>query len=224
MEKCLIEQIRLYYDLHVPEEYNKRRKYPLLIALHGYGGNKEAMMKLARRISERHWLIAALQGPYSFIIPPGHYSKKAKTGFGWAAQYKHEDSVALHHESLLDVIDHVAADSSIDRKRVFLLGFSQAVALNYRFVFTSPSVIRGVIGVCGGIPGDYLEKPYQVADTDVLHIATAQDEYYDLERVKTFVPWLQQHARSVELKIYQANHVFPRQSLSYINRWIGERL
>jgi len=221
MEKHLVEQIRVYYDLHVPEEYDRRRRYPLLMALHGYGGNKESMMKLARRINERDWLIASLQGPYSFIIPPGHYSKEAKTGFGWAARYKHEDSVALHHESLLDLIDTVAAEYAIDRERVFLLGFSQAVSLNYRFVFTYPNVIRGVIGVCGGVPGDYLEKGYKPSDTAVLHIATAQDEYYDLERVKTFVPWLEPLARSVELKVYQSNHVFPRRSLSYINRWIG---
>jgi phospholipase/carboxylesterase len=224
MERDLIEQIRLYYDLHVPEEYNKRRRYPLLIALHGYGGNKESMMKLARHINDRDWLIASLQGPYQFIIPPGHYSKAAKTGFGWAARYRHEDSVALHHETLLDLIEHVAADFSIDTERLFLLGFSQSVALNYRFAFSYPNVIRGVIGVCGGIPGDHRQKEYERSDTDVLHIAATKDEYYDLERVKTFVPWLEQHARSVGLRFYKSDHVFPRRSLSSINRWISERL
>lgn len=224
MERHIVEQIRLYYDLHVPADYAKRRRYPLLIALHGYGGNKESMMTLARRINERDWLIASLQGPYSFIIPPGHYNSEAKTGFGWAARYKHEDSVALHQESLLDLIDDVAAEYSINREGIFLLGFSQSVALNYRFVFSCPSVIRGVIGVCGGIPGDHQHKAYEVTDTDVLHIAAARDEYYDLDRVKSFVPWLEQHARSVELKVYQTDHVFPRRSLGYINRWISRRL
>jgi len=224
MERHLVEQIRLYYDLHVPPDYNKRRRYPLLIALHGYGGNKESMMTLAGRINERDWLTAALQGPYSFIIPPGDNAKEVKTGFGWAARYKHEDSVALHHEGLLDLVDSVAVDYSIDLGRVFLLGFSQAVALNYRFVFSYPHVIRGVIGVCGGIPGDHQQKTYEPSDTDVLHIAAVRDEFYDLDRVKTFVPWLEQQARSVELKVYRTNHVFPRRSLGYINRWICERL
>jgi predicted esterase len=224
MEKTLVEEIHVYYDLHVPPGYSRRQRWPLLIALHGYAGNKESMMKLAQRINDQHWLIASLQGPYPFIIPPSGDSPEVKTGFGWAAPYKHADSVKLHHQSVRDLIEAVSKEYRVDPQRLFLLGFSQAVALNYRFVFTYPDVIRGVIGVCGGIPGDYQEKPYQPTNTDVLHIAATQDEYYGLDRVKGFIPRLEQRARSVELKVYKTNHVFPRRSLSYINRWISQRI
>ncbi|MCS6807094.1 MAG: PHB depolymerase family esterase [Acidobacteriota bacterium] len=224
MERHLVEQIRIHYDLYVPPNYSKRRKYPLLIGLHGYGGNKDAMMRLMRRINETDWLIASVQGPNAFIIPPGHYSKDTKTGFGWAAHYKHEEAVALHHEIILDLVEDVSADYSVDKKRLFLLGFSQSVALNYRFIGTYPNYIRGVIGVCGGIPGDHQRVNYLVADTEVLHIATDQDEFYPLDRVKTFLPWLEQHALSAELKIYKDKHTFPRRALSYIRRWIRERI
>lgn len=224
MERSIVAQIRLYYDVHVPVGYDPRRSYPLLVALHGYGGNKTSMMRLARRVNDRDWLIVSLQGPYPFMLSPDENARGPKTGFGWAARYKHEDSVALHHRALLDVIEDVAATYMIDRAHVFLLGFSQAVALNYRFVFTHPHLIRGVIGVCGGIPGDRDERRYHRSETDVLHIATTEDEFYDLERIKTFIPWLQRHARSVELKIYRGRHVFPRRSLSDINRWMSERL
>jgi phospholipase/carboxylesterase len=224
MERRLVEQIHVYYDLHVPPGYNRRQKWPLLIALHGYSGNKESMMRLAKRINDQHWLIASLQGPYRLIIPPSDTSQEMKTGFGWATPYKHEDSVALHHQSLFDLIEDVSKEYRVDSQRLFLMGFSQAVALNYRFIFTHPDVIRGIIGVCGGIPGDYQEKSYQRTSADVLHIAAEQDEFYNLDRVKGFVPLLQQRARSVELKVYHANHVFPHRSLSYINRWIGQRI
>lgn len=224
MERSIVAQIRLYYDVHVPIGYDRRRSYPLLIALHGYGGNKTSMMRLARRVNDRDWFIVSLQGPYPFMLSPDESAQGPKTGFGWAARYKHEDSVSLHHRALLDVIDDVVAEYSLDRARVFLMGFSQAVALNYRFVFTHTNLIRGAIGVCGGIPGDRDEKRYHPSETDVLHIATTEDEFYDLERVKTFIPWLERHARSVELRVYRGRHVFPRRSLGDINRWISERL
>lgn len=224
MERSFSQQTRLYYGLHLPQGYTKRRRYPLLIALHGYGGNKESMMRLARRINDRDWLIASLQGPHPFFLPARDGESVHKTGFGWAARDRHEDAVALHHQSLLDLIEDVAADYAVDSRHLFLMGFSQAVALNYRFIFSHPNVIRGTIGVCGGIPGDRQQKPYQCSDTDVLHIATTEDEFYHPDRVKTFEPWLGQLARSVELRFYQGRHVFPRRSPSAINRWIGQRL
>jgi phospholipase/carboxylesterase len=224
MERHLVEQIRIHYDLYVPPNYSKRRKYPLLIALHGYGGTKDSMMKLARRINGDHWLIASVQGPNAFIIQPGHYSKEAKTGFGWAARYKHEEAVALHHEILLDLVEDVGTDYLVDKKRLFLLGFSQSVALNYRFICTYPKYIRGVVAVCGGIPGDQQRVNYLVADTEVLHVATDQDEFYPLDQVKAFMPWLEQHTLSAELKVYKDKHVFPRRSLNYISRWISQRV
>jgi phospholipase/carboxylesterase len=224
MERSLAEQVRLYYDLHVPPTQNTRRRTPLLIALHGYSGNKDSMMRLARRINERDWLIATLEGPYRFVPSVNNAPNETRTGFGWASPYKHDESVALHHQSLLDLIEAVAAEYAIDRQRIFLLGFSQPVSLNYRFVFTYPNVIRGVIGVCGGIPGDREQNPYQPSTTDVLHIATTQDEYYDVDRVRSFIPWLRQQGQSVELRVYQGAHVFPRRSLRYIAQWISQRI
>jgi pimeloyl-ACP methyl ester carboxylesterase len=51
-----------------------------------------------------------------------------------------------------------------DPARVFLLGFSQSCALNYRFAFTHPDRLRGVVGICGGIPGDWKQAPKPIAN------------------------------------------------------------
>ena len=50
------------------------------------------------------------------------------------------------------MIEKLAGDGVVDRKQVYMYGFSQACALNFRFAFTYPEVLRGIIGVCGGIP------------------------------------------------------------------------
>ena len=94
----------------------------------------------------------------------------------------------------------------------------------YRFVFSNPDVIRGVIGVCGGIPGDFLQKEYYQTSTDVFHIAGTRDEIYPLERSTTFKEILETKAKSVEFRTYDGGHVFPRQSISGINEWIHARL
>ena len=72
---------------------------------------------------------------------------------------------------MLDLIDKLAGEGVADASRVFLLGFSQSCALNYRFAFTYPERLRGVVGICGGIPGDWETSTiYRQAAIDVFHL------------------------------------------------------
>ena len=221
-EKSTEQQIKLYYDLHTPEDV-QQRSLPLIIALHGYEGNKESMMALARKINSQDFVIASVQGPNSFFVRDGQEGRP-KIGFGWMMQYKAEETIGLHHETLLAIIKQTQAECNTDSNAVFLMAFSQSVSLNYRFAFTHPGLVRGVIAVCGGIPGDWDEDKYHKCDTDVLIIAGESDEFYPLERTKGFKQAIARRARSAEFISFPAGHVFPRQSLPLINDWLLERI
>ena len=222
IEKATEQRTQLYYDLYVPDD-NQPTPKPLVIALHGYEGNKESMMALARKINERDFIIASVQGPSGFFVR-GDDERQPKIGFGWMMQFKAEETIRLHHQTLLSVIENTAADYPINRRAIFLIAFSQSVSLNYRFAFTHPNMIRGVVAVCGGIPGDWDADKYQPSDTDALIIAGDTDEFYPINRVRTFEGAIARRARSVTFKSYDIGHVFPRQSLSFINEWISERV
>ena len=86
LEKATPQQINLYYDLYVPDESSDKPR-PLIIALHGYEGNKESMMALARKINSRDYIIASVQGPNSFFVGEREEGQ-ARIGFGWMMQYK----------------------------------------------------------------------------------------------------------------------------------------
>ncbi|HYL98744.1 MAG TPA: hypothetical protein VEZ90_07295, partial [Blastocatellia bacterium] len=109
-ENSTAQLINLYYDVYVPE--GATGPMPLMIALHGYEGNKESMMARARSINGRDFVIAALQGPNAFLIRGGD---KPRVGFGWMMQYKSEDSIKLHHSAVLSVIEETGARYQIDR-------------------------------------------------------------------------------------------------------------
>ncbi|MGA9767597.1 MAG: dienelactone hydrolase family protein [Blastocatellia bacterium] len=222
IEKAAEQRINLYYDLYTPDEEAEKAR-PLIIALHGYEGNKESMMALARRINPRDLIIASVQGPNAFFVREREPANNPKIGFGWMMQYKAEETIRLHHQTLLAVIEATAAQQTIDRRAIFLMAFSQSVSLNYRFAFTHPNLIRGVIAVCGGIPGDWNEDKYQQSDTDVLIIAGETDEFYPLERTRTFKDAIARRARAVEFRSFPAGHVFPRESLPLIDEWIKTR-
>ena len=223
LERATPQRVNLYYDLYVPDDETEKAK-PLIIALHGYEGSKESMTALARKINSRDFIIASVQGPNGFFVRDREPTSNPKIGFGWMMQYKAEETIRLHHETMLAVIEDTAAQYPVDRRAIFLMAFSQSVSLNYRFAFTHPNLIRGVIAVCGGIPGDWNEDKYQQSDTDVLIIAGETDEFYLLERTRTFKDAIARRARAVEFRSFPAGHVFPRESLPLINEWMIERV
>lgn len=229
MEQFILSAIRRYYEVELPEAHASRRRWPLLIALHGYMGDKSSMMRVARRIAGSRMVVIALQGPNQFFLDFSSDAPDARqtprVGFGWGTTYKMEESIELHHHDLRTLIDLAAARYRAARSRVFLLAFSQACSLNYRFLLTHPRLIRGAIAVCGGIPGDWEENPrYRPSRTHVLHIAATQDQWYSRQKNLEMKRKLARRAASLDFRFYQSAHEFPRTSIPHIRKWIEKHL
>jgi predicted esterase len=214
----VVAELACYYDLYVPPGDAPK---PLVIALHGYGGDKSSMMKVMRRINETDFVIAALQGPHHHLVMPTKEKPQLGYGFGWLSNFKPEESVALHHRLIKQVIAEQTAAGTIDPQRVFLLGFSQAVGVNFRFAFTHPELIRGVVAIAGGIPGDWAtEGKYATGAVDALYVAAERDEFYSTERIRQNAEALQSRARTVALEFFDATHEVPRAAYSVIDAWL----
>lgn len=216
-ERTLDAQVKLYYDLRVAPETPS----PLLIALHGYGSNKNWMMREARHFAPDNFSVAALQGFHQHMKIPKEKDAPLRYGFGWLTNFHPEESVAVHHRALLDMIGGLLDEGVADTARIFLLGFSQTCALNYRFAFTHVEVLRGVVGICGGLPGDWeTGESYQHTEAAVLHLAGARDEFYPPERVADYAARLSQRAREVECKSYDAEHELTPAMREDIHAWL----
>jgi predicted esterase len=212
-------EIKLYYDLYLPEKLEKPA--PLLIAVHGYGAHKRYMMREAKLIAPENFAIVSLQAPHQHFRPEnGTY----KIGFGWLTDYKSEESVKLHQKFILDVIERLRNEEIIDESKIFLYGFSQACALNFRFAFTHLENLRGVLGVCGGIPGDLgSNEIYQPTAADVFYLYSNSDEFYPLEKFENFAGKLKDYLPAFETKAYQAKHEITDEMRADMRRWLQER-
>jgi len=219
-ERSLSAEIKLYYDLQAPPS----RPAPLLIALHGYGASKRQMMRAALAIAPEGFAVASLQGPHQHLKDPKEPGGALRFGFGWLTNFRPEESVAIHHRALLELIDSLAAEAVADPKRIFLLGFSQSCALNYRFAFTHAEVLRGVIGICGGMPGDWeTSEVYQQTDTAVFHLSGERDEFYPPERTVNYAAQLKERATDVEFRSYDASHEIVQPMRDDVRSWLKEK-
>ncbi|HKO99694.1 MAG TPA: dienelactone hydrolase family protein [Pyrinomonadaceae bacterium] len=214
-------ETKLYYDLYKPAILPA----PLLIALHGYGANKRQMMREARQMAPASFAILSLQGFHQHMKEPKEPGGPLRFGFGWLTNFHPEDSVAIHHHAILDLVNDLATQTVVDGERIFLLGFSQTCALNYRFAFTHPQVLRGVIGICGGLPGDWeTSECYRATDASVFHLAGRQDEFYPPERVASYEEQLRTRADDVTFKSYEADHNIVPAMRDDVKAWLERNL
>jgi phospholipase/carboxylesterase len=219
-EHRLAVETKLYYDLYLPATDAPR---PLLIALHGYGANKRQMMREARLIAPPRFAIASLQGFHQHLKEPKETGGLLRYGFGWLTNFHPEDSIALHHRALLDLISTLAHEGVADKERIFLLGFSQSCALNYRFAFTHTEYLRGVIGICGGLPGDWESSElYKQTAAAVFHLAGERDEYYPPTRTSAYAAQLERRASDVEMRGYDAEHEIVPAMREDVREWLNK--
>lgn len=218
-DQTLQARINLYYDLQPATN----SPAPLLIALHGYGAFKEQIMREAQQMAPDGFAIASLQGFHQHIKEPRQPGGPLRYGFGWLTSFRSEESVAVHHQALIDLIDNLAAQGVADPEDVYLLGFSQSCALNYRFAFTHPERLRGVIGICGGVPGDWETSPvYRQTSLDVFHLAGTRDEFYPPERVAGYEQQLGTRSRTVAFKTYNAAHEIVPEMRADVKQWLQQ--
>ena len=216
-ERSISAEVKLHYDLYLPDT----SPASLLIALHGYGANKRQMMREAQQMAPKEFCIIALQGFHQHLKEPKEPGGPLRFGFGWLSNFHAEESVALHHQALLDIIGEVTQEGLVDPEKVFLLGFSQTCALNYRFAFTHPDSLRGIIGICGGLPGDWeTSETYKPSAASVFHLAGTRDEYYPPERVADYEERLRLRAREVEFRSYDAAHEIVQPMREDVRAWL----
>jgi predicted esterase len=219
-ERTLDARVKFYYDLHAPAE----TPAPLLLALHGYGSSKSHMMREAKQHAPEGFAVAALQGPHQHLKEPREAGGPLRYGFGWLTNFHPEDSVAMHQRALLDLIEALVAEGVALRDRIFLMGFSQSCALNYRFAFTHTEVLRGVAGICGGMPGDWeTSDAYGETRASVLHLSGTRDEFYTPERVADYASRLRTRACDVEARAYDAAHEFVPEMRRDVRAWLTSK-
>jgi len=181
-------------------------------------------LREAQAIAPRGFAIASLQGPHQHLREPKVPGGPLRFGFGWLTNFRPEESVAIHHRAVLDLVDSLTKEGVADRTGIFLLGFSQSCALNYRFAFTYADVLRGVIGICGGMPGDWETSAlYQPTKAGVFHLSGDRDEYYPTSRLSGYAQQLRMRAGDVEFKGYDAGHEIVQPMREDIRAWLMER-
>ncbi len=137
--------VQRYYRLHFPQQYDKAKVWPIVLAFHGGWGTAELMEKMAgfNALADKHGFIA--------VYPDGirrHWNdgRGDKTNSPTNSQADDVGFVAR-------LIDHLASQYRIDEKRIYATGISNGGIFSYRLAvelsekIAAIGVVTGALGV-----------------------------------------------------------------------------
>jgi len=136
---------KMPYRLFIPENYDKSKKYPLIIWLHGAGGAGDDNLK---QISEdqvagtRIWTKPELQSKHpAFVLVP-------QSAGGWASV----STLQLSDEErlVLEIINSLKSEFSLDNKRIYVTGQSNGGYGVWDMISKRPDLFAAAIPLCGG--------------------------------------------------------------------------
>ena len=203
------------YLLHVPERVNERTL--LVLTLHGYGSNPEVMLRLSTPAVGEDCVIASLRGPNQYYVSGSPATEEI--GYNWGTRRHGDLNIGLHHEIVRTAAAALRARFAIPASRTLLMGFSQPVGLNYRFIGTHPDQAGGIIAICGGVPKDWEADKYHRVAAPILHISRSEDEFFPADVVRGFPDRLRHHAAEVEFHLLPGAHRFPSKARGIIHAW-----
>lgn len=142
----------------VPKNYTPSKSYPLIVVLHGLGGNAEAFAEIWKPTADSlGFVLLSVQGEKS-ISDAGHYA------WGKNAE-KH----------ILLAIDLLKNKVNIDQSNISIAGFSAGGNLAAYLGFKYPLQIKGIVALSARIREEYYNKSL-VNDLNRIYIGCGTDE------------------------------------------------
>lgn len=161
------------YRVHVPARYRPASPAPLLLALHGGGGNMDFQAD-----DERYGLISKSESEGFIAVFPNGYSKRNSGRLAtWnagaccgGARDENIDDVGF----LRRVVANITRQMNIDRKRIYAAGMSNGGMMAYRLACEMSDVFRAIAAVGGTDNTNGCQPKHPVA---VLHIHALDDSH-----------------------------------------------
>ena len=165
------------FHIHTPSSFDKSLQLPLVIALHGRGGNGESMILVTRKGFDK---LADKDG--FFVVYPDGIELNWNDG-----RMDEEANDRAHRENIDDVgfisalIDYMIKDYNIDSKRVYVTGISNGAIMSYRLACELSHKITAIAPVDGNIPYLLLHKCSPSRPVSVLAINNVNDPLVPFE-------------------------------------------
>ncbi|MBQ7676771.1 MAG: hypothetical protein IJT32_00920 [Lachnospiraceae bacterium] len=154
-------QIHMPYELYVPTSYNPKKKYPIVIGLHGTGEREEHISAILKKTQMATvWAEDSESGTNECLVLAPQCTIRYNEEDNWTSL---NQFIAGHSDSpfwpmpqltvLWRLLDKLKKDYSIDDKRLYLVGISSGAFGAYVMAMEHPKAFAGLVVACGAANG-----------------------------------------------------------------------
>lgn len=219
------QDLGLVYQQQVPDKPAPGEGYPTVIALHGRGSYAGDLLELASFFGSG-WMTIAPQAPFGLSIGPEH-------GYHWYEMLEVGDpepqAFAQSLELLRQFVVKLLEAYPVDRKRIFVLGFSQGAVMSYALGLTDPQRYTGIAALSGYIAPQtqHDAAKNKLAGLPVFLTHGTYDDVIPVSFGHAARDWLQGMAAEVEYHEYALGHQISHNTLDDLVHWLhryGDRM
>ncbi len=202
----------LPYRILFPEQYDRTKKYPLVLFLHGGGErgndnekhlthgaklflteenrkNFQAIVIVPQCSMESYWAAAEIN--------------RTTTPFTITIDYSKPEPQPLH--SAIELVQKVSNEEGVDKKRIYITGLSMGGMGTYEAVYRYPKLFAAAMPICGA--GDVAKYDKRVAKVPFRAFHGAVDAVVDVRNSQQMVEKLKSLKASVLYTEYpNVNH------------------
>ncbi|WKL43747.1 alpha/beta hydrolase [Flavobacterium sp. ZE23DGlu08] len=211
------EQPKLHYLVRQPKI--KITHPPLLLLLHGVGGNEQNLFSFANDLPE-NYLVVSARGPLT--LGPESYAW-FQVNFSTGRPQINEQQAEDARVTILDFIESLKNELDFDGKQVYLMGFSQGGIMSYSVALTAPEKIKGIAVMSGRLLPEVKpliadEKRLEKLKIFISH--GRQDAVLQFPYATDAQAYLQTKGIKPEFHQYDEGHSINKQMFDDVDLWL----
>lgn len=211
------EKTTLHYLVRQPKI--KTTHPPLLLLLHGVGGNEQNLFSFANALQD-NYLVVSARGP--LILGPESFAW-FQVNFTSGHPQINEQQAEAARVTILDFIESLKNKLDFDDKQVYLMGFSQGGIMSYSVALTEPEKIKGIAVMSGRLLPEVKpliadEKRLEKLKVFISH--GRQDSVLQFPYATDALAYLQTKGVNPEFHQYDEGHTVNKQMFDDVNFWL----
>ncbi|MFC4968880.1 alpha/beta hydrolase [Paenibacillus sp. GCM10023248] len=203
-----------HYDIHLPSNYDKDKKYPVVFTLHGKGSNESNMFGLVAPLAD-DFILIGIRGNLPLGAGFQYYELKS---LGNPIRELFDEAV-----NRLEAFIHYATQKyPIDENRRFLLGFSQGAILSMTLALTMGDQLKGIVALNGYVP-EFVKREYSLRSVKDVSVFVSHGEYDSVFPVRIgheTAAFFKEQTPLLTFNIYPSDHGVTEQNQLDVLEWL----
>jgi phospholipase/carboxylesterase len=211
------DQSGLIHCIRLPPEASRERPVPIVVMLHGWGGDESVMWTFKKALPAG---VAAITPRAPIALDEGQfiwYSEVAKR------LHPSPEAFALAQNKLHHFLVRLPYLYPVDPARLILVGFSQGAVVGNALALSYPDILGGMASLAGAIPHvpDLVQRAGSLQDLQVFIAHGVRDAILPVSVARYAREIFVDRGATVTYGEYRAAHKMNQQAIDDLKTWLA---